>query len=66
LNDAICAVRNLIRDNRIVYGGGAAEISCALEIQKHADEVIITIIIDIIKKKKKCLINYLKKYNIYI
>jgi len=53
LNDAICAVRNLIRDNRIVYGGGAAEISCALEIQKHADEVIITIIIDIIKKKKK-------------
>jgi len=39
LNDAICAVRNLIRDNRIVYGGGAAEISCALEIQKHADEI---------------------------
>lgn len=39
LNDAICAVRNLIRDNRIVYGGGAAEIACALEIQKHADEI---------------------------
>jgi len=44
LNDAICAVRNLIRDNRIVYGGGAAEISCALEIQKHADEVNIYIL----------------------
>ena len=24
LHDAMCVVRNLVRDNRIVYGGGAA------------------------------------------
>lgn len=39
LHDAICAVRNLIRDNRVVYGGGAAEISCSLAVSKAADEV---------------------------
>jgi len=27
LHDAMCVTRNLIKDNRIVYGGGAAEIS---------------------------------------
>mmetsp|Transcript_28314 Transcript_28314/g.76267 ORF Transcript_28314/g.76267 Transcript_28314/m.76267 type:complete len:538 (-) Transcript_28314:131-1744(-) len=39
LHDAICVVRNLIRDNRIVYGGGSAEIACSLAVQKAADEV---------------------------
>jgi len=39
LHDAICAVRNLIRDNRVVYGGGAAEISCSLAVSKAADEI---------------------------
>jgi len=39
LHDAMCAVRNLIRDNRVVYGGGAAEISCSLAVAKVADEV---------------------------
>jgi T-complex protein 1 subunit epsilon len=39
LHDAICAVRNLVRDNRVVYGGGAAEISCSLAVSKVADEV---------------------------
>jgi T-complex protein 1 subunit epsilon len=28
LHDAMCVTRNLIRDNRIVYGGGSAEIAC--------------------------------------
>merc|ERR1711988_1012098 len=37
LHDAICVVRNLIRDNRIVYGGGAAEIACSLAVGKAAD-----------------------------
>jgi len=32
LHDAICVTRNLIRDNRIVYGGGSCEIACALKI----------------------------------
>lgn len=29
LHDALCTVRNLIRDNRVVYGGGAAELACS-------------------------------------
>ncbi|XP_037065476.1 T-complex protein 1 subunit epsilon-like [Peromyscus leucopus] len=29
LHHALCVIRNLIRDNRVVYGGGAAEIACA-------------------------------------
>jgi T-complex protein 1 subunit epsilon len=38
LHDAICVVRNLIRDNRIIYGGGSAEIACSLAVQKEADK----------------------------
>ncbi|KAI8917110.1 chaperonin Cpn60/TCP-1 family [Powellomyces hirtus] len=39
LHDAICVVRNLVRDNRIVYGGGAAEIACSLAVSTAADEI---------------------------
>lgn len=39
LHDALCVVRNLIRDNRIVYGGGSAELSCSLAISKEADKI---------------------------
>lgn len=39
IHDALCVVRSLIRDSRIVYGGGAAEISCALEVAKQADQL---------------------------
>jgi len=39
LHDAICVVRNLVRNNRIVYGGGAAEIACALKVEEEADKV---------------------------
>lgn len=39
LHDAICVVRNLIRDNRVVYGGGAAEICASIAVAKKADEV---------------------------
>ncbi|KAI9481127.1 MAG: T-complex protein 1 subunit epsilon [Benjaminiella poitrasii] len=39
IHDAMCAVRNLVRDNRVVYGGGAAEISCSLAVAKVADEI---------------------------
>ncbi len=35
----MCVVRNLIRDNRVVYGGGAAEISCSLAVQQSANKV---------------------------
>lgn len=39
IHDAICVVRNLVRDNRIVYGGGACEIACSLAVNAAADEV---------------------------
>jgi len=39
MHDAFCAVRNLVRDNRIVYGGGASEISCSLAVSKEADKI---------------------------
>lgn len=37
LHDALCVVRSLVKDSRIVYGGGAAEISCSLAVAKQAD-----------------------------
>jgi len=39
LHDALCVARNLVRDNRVVYGGGAAEMACSLAIQGVADTV---------------------------
>mmetsp|Transcript_24196 Transcript_24196/g.29343 ORF Transcript_24196/g.29343 Transcript_24196/m.29343 type:complete len:537 (-) Transcript_24196:464-2074(-) len=39
LHDSICVARNLIRDNKVVYGGGSAEIACALAVEKAADDV---------------------------
>lgn len=39
LHDALCVVRNLVKDNRIVYGGGAAEIACSLAVGKEADKI---------------------------
>lgn len=33
IHDALCVVRNLVRDNRIVYGGGSTEL--ALSINLH-------------------------------
>ena len=35
LHDALCVARNLVRDNAIVYGGGAAEMSCSLAVEVH-------------------------------
>ncbi|GAA5963635.1 hypothetical protein JCM21900_000203 [Sporobolomyces salmonicolor] len=39
LHDALCVVRSLVRDNRVVYGGGAAEIACSLAVSAAADEI---------------------------
>ncbi|RPB29526.1 hypothetical protein L211DRAFT_832230 [Terfezia boudieri ATCC MYA-4762] len=38
LHDALCVVRNLVRDNRIVYGGGAAEMACSIAVAEAADK----------------------------
>ena len=32
VHDDLCVIRNLVRGNRIVYGGGASEILCALAV----------------------------------
>lgn len=37
IHDALCVARNLIRNNRIVYGGGSAEISCSIAVEAAAD-----------------------------
>merc|ERR1719408_833691 len=38
IHDANCCVRNLIRDSRVVPGGGASELAAALSIQESADK----------------------------
>jgi T-complex protein 1 subunit epsilon len=38
IHDALCVIRNLVRDNRVVYGGGAAEIACSLAVSEVADK----------------------------
>jgi T-complex protein 1 subunit epsilon len=37
IHDALCVARNLIRDNRIVFGGGASEIAAAIAVRKAAE-----------------------------
>lgn len=39
IHDALCVVRNLVRDNRVVYGGGAAEIACSIAVEDAAVKV---------------------------
>jgi len=36
IHDALCVARNLVRDNRIVYGGGSSEIACSLKVREEA------------------------------
>jgi T-complex protein 1 subunit epsilon len=38
IHDGLCVARNLIRNNSIVYGGGAAEISCSIAVETAADK----------------------------
>ncbi|XP_018321490.1 T-complex protein 1 subunit epsilon [Agrilus planipennis] len=39
LHDALCIVRSLVQEPRVVYGGGAAEIACSLAVAQHAHEL---------------------------
>lgn len=39
LHDARCVARNLIKDNRVVYGGASCEISCAQKIVKASNDI---------------------------
>ncbi len=38
IHDAICVIRNLIREPKVIVGGGACEINCAILLRKKADE----------------------------
>lgn len=39
LHDAMCVVRNLVRQPHIIFGGGAAEIACSLKVADEAEKV---------------------------
>ena len=39
LHDALCVVRNMIKNNNVVGGGGATELACSLEVAKEADKI---------------------------
>lgn len=39
IHDALCVIRNLIKDNRVIPGGGATEINLAIHLRKEADNV---------------------------
>merc|ERR1712028_284389 len=39
LHDALCVARNLIVNNEIVYGGGAAEVACSLKVMEETSKV---------------------------
>merc|ERR1712193_169635 len=39
IHDAVCVARNLVIDNEIVYGGGAAEIACGLKVMEAAEQI---------------------------
>eukprot|EP00362_Geleiidae_sp_MMETSP1317_P000991 CAMPEP_0201281718 /NCGR_PEP_ID=MMETSP1317-20130820/3900_1 /ASSEMBLY_ACC=CAM_ASM_000770 /TAXON_ID=187299 /ORGANISM="Undescribed Undescribed, Strain Undescribed" /LENGTH=135 /DNA_ID=CAMNT_0047592429 /DNA_START=1064 /DNA_END=1471 /DNA_ORIENTATION=+ len=39
MHDALCVVRNLIRDSRIVYGGGAIELAISREVEGFSDTI---------------------------
>jgi len=39
IHDALCVVRNLVKDNRIVYGGGAPEIAASIAVHTVADKL---------------------------
>ncbi len=39
LHDAICVVRNMIKNNEIVPGGGASEIACGITVNEYADSI---------------------------
>lgn len=38
LHDAICVTRSLIKDSRIVYGGGSSDLACSIAVLEAADK----------------------------
>ena len=66
IHDALCVIRNLVRDNRVVYGGGAAEISCALAVSEEADKVgnVLNFLVHTLKRSSfKCSLMIKMKFH---
>ena len=38
IHDALCVIRNLIKDPHVIVGGGASELSCSIHLRKIADQ----------------------------
>jgi T-complex protein 1 subunit epsilon len=39
LHDAICVVRNMVKNSHVVGGGGATEMCCSIAVAKEADKI---------------------------
>ena len=39
IHDALCVVSTLIRCNKIIWGGGAAEIAASLAVHEYSKEI---------------------------
>lgn len=39
IHDALCVIRNLIKNPHVIVGGGAAELSSSIFLRKQADEI---------------------------
>lgn len=39
LHDAICVVRNMVKNANVVGGGGATELACSIAVAKEADKI---------------------------
>lgn len=39
LHDALCVVRNMIKNSNVVGGGGATELACSIAVAKEADKI---------------------------
>lgn len=39
LHDALCVVRNMVRNSNVVGGGGATELACSIEVAREADQI---------------------------
>merc|ERR1711957_1098861 len=39
LHDAICVVRNMIKNSHVVGGGGATELACSIAVAEEADKI---------------------------
>lgn len=38
IHDSLCVIRNLVKDNKIIVGGGASELNCAITLREKADD----------------------------